>query len=329
MATIKDIATLAGVSSASVSRILNNDFSLNVPEETRKKVFQAAKELGYEKKNRKTADNVMTIGIIQWLSPVQETEDPYYLSIRQGVEDFCFKNKIVIKRVFKTDVGYINQLDDIQGLVCIGKYSDKDRQQLKNICQNIIFLDMNINPINDCCIVLDFKNAMKIVVNYLKDLNHKTIGYLGGQEFLDGNLYHDVRKKYFTRYCDKYNLTYQDYVLEDNYSIDSGFNMMNEMIKTGNLPSAIFAASDPIAIGALRALKENNIRVPQDISIIGFDNIETANYTTPPLTTIFAPTFDMGYTGARYVYDAFKRKENLPYIKVLMPCYLIERESTK
>ena len=80
MATIKDIAKLAGVSSASVSRILNNDMSLNVPLETRQKVFDAAKQLGYVKKKRKFDETVMTIGIIQWLSPIQETEDPYYLS---------------------------------------------------------------------------------------------------------------------------------------------------------------------------------------------------------------------------------------------------------
>ena len=88
MATIKDIALKAGVSSASVSRILNNDATLNVPQETRQRVFDAAKELGYEKKKKKFDDTIMTIGIVQWMSPIQETDDPYYLSIRQGVEEF-------------------------------------------------------------------------------------------------------------------------------------------------------------------------------------------------------------------------------------------------
>ena len=69
--------------------------------------------------------------------------------------------------------------------------------------------------------------------------------------------------------------------------------MTYELIKNKKLPSAIFAASDPIAIGAMRALKQYDIKIPEDISIIGFDNIETTNYTDPPLTTVFAPTFDM------------------------------------
>ena len=153
MATIKDIAELAKVSSASVSRILNNDPTLSVPKETRQRVLDAANQLGYKKKNKKIYDTVMTLGIIQWISPIEESNDPYYLSIRQGVEEYCFKNKIAIKRVFKTDVDYLNQLEDIQGLVCIGKYSQEDIETYKKICSNVIFLDMNIDPIHECCIL--------------------------------------------------------------------------------------------------------------------------------------------------------------------------------
>lgn len=327
MATLKDIAKLAGVSSASVSRILNGDPTLNVPMETRQRVFDAAKELGYQKKKRKFDDHMMTIGIIQWFSPIQETEDPYYLSIRQGVEEFCFQHKIAIKRAFRTDVDYLVSLEGIDGLVCIGKYSQEDMETFRQLCPNLIYLDMNIDPIHECCIVLDFKNAMKSVIDYLYQLNHHSLGYLGGKEYTGSVLYPDVRKKYFMRFCEEKNIQYQDYMMEDAFSTESGFMMMNELIRQKKIPSAIFAASDPIGIGALRALNQNGIRVPQDIAVIGFDNINTANYTTPPLTTIFAPTFDMGYMGARMIYDAFRRNENISPIRIQMPCFLIERES--
>lgn len=122
-------------------------------------------------------------------------------------------------------------------------------------------------------------------------------------------------------------MNYNDYIMEDAFSIESGFTMMNELIQNKKVPTAIFAASDPIAIGALRALTQNGYQVPQDVSIIGFDNIDTANYTSPPLTTIFAPTFDMGYMGARMLFDSFRRNENISPIRVQMPCFLIERES--
>ena len=102
---------------------------------------------------------------------------------------------------------------------------------------------------------------------------------------------------------------------------------MNELIENNHVPSAIFAASDPIAIGALRALNQHGYHVPDDISLIGFDNIDTTNYTSPPLTSIFAPTFDMGYMGARMLFDASRRNENISPIRIQMPCFLIERES--
>ena len=287
-------------------------------------MVQAGIEKLYKKKNKKMYDTVMTLGIIQWISPIEESNDPYYLSIRQGVEEYCFKNKIAIKRVFKTDIDYLNQLEDIQGLVCIGKYSQEDIETYKKICSNVIFLDMNIDPIHECCILLDFKNAVKDVVSYLSQ-KHTSIAYLGGKEIIHDKLYHDQRKEYFEHYCKEYNIDYS--MSEEEFSIESGFNMTYELIKNKKLPSAIFAASDPIAIGAMRALKQYNIKIPEDVSIIGFDNIETTNYTDPPLTTVFAPTFDMGFMAARQLFDAFKHNENISPIKILLPCFLIERDS--
>ena len=77
----------------------------------------------------------------------------------------------------------------------------------------------------------------------------------------------------------------------------------------------------------MRALKQYDIKIPEEVSIIGFDNIETTNYTDPPLTTVFAPTFDMGFMAARQLFDAFKHNENISPIKILLPCFLIERNS--
>ena len=172
--------------------------------------------------------------------------------------------------------------------------------------------------------LLDFKNAVKDVVSYLSQ-KHTSIAYLGGKEIIHDKLYHDQRKEYFERYCKEYNIDY--FISEETFSIESGFNMTYELIKNKKLPSAIFAASDPIAIGAMRALKQYDIKIPEEVSIIGFDNIETTNYTDPPLTTVFAPTFDMGFMAARQLFDAFKHNENISPIKILLPCFLIERNS--
>lgn len=327
MATIKDVANEAQVSPATVSRILNQDPSLNVPDETRQAVFQAAQKLNYTKKRKSHLKNNFTIGIVQWYTLQQEINDPYYLSIRQGVENFCLKNKISILRTFKNDINYIEAIDNVDGLICIGKFSQKDMNHLEKICRNIIFLDMFMPSIQVHSISLDFKNAIIDALDYIVSLEHHKIGYLGGKEYLeDQMLYPDMRKQTFINYCEEHQIDYQNYVLEDQFTRESGYSMMCELINSHRLPDAIIAASDPIAIGAMRALQEHHIRIPEDISIIGFDDIQEASFTNPPLTTIYAPAKEMGEYGASLIYHM---KDIKIASQIQLPCTLIERDSCK
>lgn len=328
MATLKDVAEKAGVSSSTVSRVLNNDKNLTLPIETKKKILDAANALNYVKKQKKNTHEY-TMGILQWYSLQQEMEDPFYLSIRTGVELYCQEHNILTTRVFKSDSNYMEKLKGITSLVCMGKFSKSEMEKLALITNKIIFLDMETMGIQYSTISLDFDAAMKIAVNYLYSLNHREIGFLGGQEFLDETtLYPDTRYDLFTSICKEKGIHFDPYVINGSFTRESGYTMMLEMINNKKLPTAIVAASDPIAIGALRALKEQNLRVPEDISIIGFDDIADTNYTDPPLTTIHTPSFQMGQYGAFIVEQLLTEKNSLP-MKVVLPCYLMERESCK
>lgn len=327
MATIKDVANLANVSSATVSRILNNDKTLSVPEETKQAVLNAAKKLNYTKK-RKANKSEFVLGIVQWYSLQQEIDDPYYLQVRQGIENFCLQNNINVIRTFKTDFNYLDALKNVDGLVCIGKFSIDEIVKFKKITNKIVFLDMISNHQNDTTITLDFKRAITDALDYLRLLNHQKIGFLGGKEYLDDNtIYPDPRKSVFIDYCDKHGITYQPYIYDEEFTTESGYTMMVEMINKKDLPTAIFCASDPIAIGALRALQEHNIKVPEDISIIGFDDIKAASFTNPPLTTVYAPATLMGEYGANAVYHILSKYTSPSPMKIILPCFLIERES--
>lgn len=329
MATIKDIANLANVSSATVSRILNNDKTLSVPEETRRAVFNAAKELNYTKK-RKVTKNDFTLGVVQWYSMQQEIDDPYYLQIRQEIENFCLQNQVNVIRTFKSDQNYLEVLKNVDGLICIGKFNEHEIVQFKKISNKIIFLDMRSPNHEDSTITLDFDKAVTDALVYLKTLNHNKIGFLGGKEYVDDSiLYHDNRKEIFIDFCKQNNITYEPYLLEGEFSNESGYTMMIDMINQNDLPTAIFCASDPIAIGALRALQERNIQVPEDISLIGFDDIKAASFTTPPLTTVFTPADLMGEYGASIVYNILSKYSSPTPMQITLPCVLIERESCK
>lgn len=329
MATIKDIAVSAGVSSATVSRILNNDNTLNVSPETRQKVLDTAHALNYKKKSRASGKSIYTLGIVQWFSPQQEIEDNYYLLIRQGIEDFCMQNCIHVVRTYKADVNYIDSLKNVDALVCVGKFSAGEIQQFREMTSGIIFLDMPIEDMNISTITLDFEQAMKTGLDYLTSLGHRKIGFLGGKEYLaDQTLFPDMRMTLFTQYCERYGIIYKPFVLEETFTIESGYQMMQKLLEAEDLPTAVVASSDPIALGALRALNDRGIQVPQNISLMGFDDTSLSSFTTPPLTTIHAPAYDMGSFGANIVFNILKQQPATA-LKIKLPCKLMERQSCR
>lgn len=328
MATIKEIAEQTHLSSSTVSRILNDDPTLNVPLQTRQLVLETARKLNYIKKNKKARrGDIAVMGIIVWTSPQKEIEDPYYLSIRQGAEDYCQKHQLAIIRVYQSDISYLDQLQTVDGLICIGKFSQSDIQSFKKLTKRIVIIDMNLNPISACHIVLDFQNALDEVISSLSQMNHRQIGYLGGKEFVNDELYPDTRKAYFIKACQKYGCQYESFIYEDQYTSESGFQMATQLLSQRPYPTALFCANDLIAIGALKAFHDHNIWVPEDISVIGFDNIDLTNYTNPPLTSVLAPTYDMGNIGAKIIHHAMLEQSNPPNIKIQLPCYLIHKAS--
>ncbi|MCD8027152.1 MAG: substrate-binding domain-containing protein [Erysipelotrichaceae bacterium] len=307
--------------------MLNYDKTLSVPEETCNTVFQAAKDLNYIKK-RRPVKNQFTLGMVQWYSLQQELDDPYYLQIRQGIENFCIQNNIHLIRTFKNDD--LGELKNVDGLICIGKFSKAEQNAFKKLSSHTLFLDMLSDDFHDNTITLDFYQAIYDVLDYLVSLNHHKIGFLGGKEYLnDGSIYHDVRKEIFIKYCEEHDIEYQPYVREELFKVESGYAMVCDRILSNNPPTALFCASDPIAFGAMRALNEHNIRIPEDISLVGFDDIKQASFTTPPLTTVYAPTAQMGEYGANIVYHLLSQYDSETPIHTTLPCLLIERESTK
>lgn len=330
MATIKDIAQKANVSAATVSRILNQDDTLSVTGQTRERVLKIAQELNYTKHLKNNTEKTLSIGIFQWYSVFQELEDPYYQSIRVGIEKYCADHDIHVIRAFHSDCNYPATLKDLDGLICIGKFNKEQIDTFQNLNQNTIFIDMKTTKIHCNTIILDFYEAVVEALDYLYDLGHRKIAYLGGKEFLsDNSIYFEERKDAYIRYCQKHSLDYETYLYEESFTAESGYEMTKKLIATGDLPTAIFAASDPIAIGAMRALYEAGYKIPEDISLVGFDDINIASFSNPPLTTVHAPTEFMGEYAAHYI--TLQAKDgDLKYqtpIRLTLPCELMVRES--
>ena len=232
-----------------------------------------------------------------------------------------------IRRAFQSDPDYMNTLRGVQGLICIGKFNDKQIQLFESITPNVIFVDMQTSKINCNTISLDFEQAVVDALNYLTSLGHTSIAYLGGKEYLnDDTVYFEQRKDTFIRYCKEHQISYEPYLKETEFSADAGYQMMMELIEAGTLPSAVFAASDPIAIGAMRALYQKGYRIPEDVSIIGFDDVPMCDMMVPPLSTMKVRKRELGATAVQRLLDrvADPKRECL---KMCMATKLVKRQS--
>lgn len=337
MATLKDIAKLTKVSSSTVSRVLNYDASISVTKETRKRIFEVAEELDYRtpkqrnKVNRKKYDENIKIGILHWYTQNEELEDPYYLSIRKGIEKCAFEKNIEITMLFKnSDKHTINELNKFDGIIGIGKFSKEDAEEFEKYCSNITFVDYSPNVKKYDSVVIDFKIAVQEALNYLTELGHTNIGYIGGVEFIGNNekIIKDEREHIFREYMKVKGSVNTENVYIGRFTAEDGYKLMKQAIGHGKIPTAFFVASDSIAIGALRALYEAGINVPKDMSIIGFNDIPTAKYLVPPLTTIRVHTEFMGNTAVELLIDRTNNNREIPK-KVVVPTDMVIRQSCK
>jgi LacI family transcriptional regulator len=129
-------------------------------------------------------------------------------------------------------------------------------------------------------------------------------------------------------YMTKKKIDYKEYLRTGSFTSSSGYEMMNDLFDKNAVPTAIFAASDAIAIGAMRSINEHGLKIPRDISIIGFNDLDACKYTTPALTSVHAPAYEMGAHGANMVFSASNLQAVTP-LRIKIPCELMIRESCK
>lgn len=333
MATIKDIAKCAAVSASTVSRVLNYDHTLSVSEDTRKRIFEIAEELNYKVKRKKQQRyfSDVKIGLIHWYTEKEELGDPYYLAIRLGIDKECIEKKIEIKKIFKQDGKYITtHIEKLDGIVAVGKFSDEDIDIFSKYSDNIVFVDSSPDEKKYDSVVIDFKKAVTEVFDYLYTLGHREIGYIGGREYIGSTrkLVKDYREETYYEYMIEKGIYNPNYVSTGKFVVGDGYTLMKEALEKEEKPTAFFIASDAMAIGAIRAIHEVGLNVPKDISIVGFNDIATAQYIVPPLTTVHVYTEFMGETAISLLLERLDTKREISK-KVVLPCSLMIRASCK
>jgi len=328
MATIKDIAEKAGVSISTVSRVLNYDSTLSTSNETKKKIFEIAEDLSYEKHiNKKKSNN--KIAVIKWYTEEEELNDLYYLSIRLGIEKKCKEFNYSVVTYTQDNVDYLKS-ESIQNIIAVGKFSKSEIEKFVSEDSNIVFVDYSPNENTFDSVVANLELVTKNVVDYFIEKGHKNIGYIGGREFFKdkSDYVEDVRGVTFERYLKKLNLWNGKNIYIGSFTVDDGYNLMKKAIieLKKELPTAFFVANDTMAIGSLRALTECSIEVPNRVNIIGANDISVAQYLNPPLSSVKIFTENMGETAVELLLERINGRTIVK--KVSLSTELIIRNSS-
>lgn len=326
MATIKDIAEKAGVSIATVSRVLNFDETLKVADKTKMRIFEVAEEFDYIPVRERKGKKGQKIGIINWYNSEKELGDPYYLYIRLAAERRCQELGLDIVRIDLNDD--LESLRKLDGVVAIGKYEKTDIDRISALNEDLVFVDYSTDDRFDA-VVIDFKDAMEKILGYVYAMGHRKIGYIGGKEFFkDSSEVVDYRYLYFKEFMLLREIFDDSACLFGEFSHKSGYRLMKEALEKPDRPTAFFMGNDSMALGAYKAISEVGLKIPDDISIVGFNDLPSAKYMVPSLTTIRVYSDYLGHAVVDLLNESILSSREYRK-KVVIPVSLRIRESVR
>ncbi len=326
MATIKDIAKKANVSAATVSRVLNYDTGLAVGQETKRKIFEAAEALNYTKYKNKQKKAEQVIRLVQWYNAEEELADLYYLAIRLGIERKAEELNI---QLVKESLFELSQMKT-DGTIALGKFDAKQIKRLKEMGQPLLFVDYDTMSAGFDSLVVDFHQAVDLVIDHFIKEGHERIAVLTGIEYTKDfhNEIIDPRLTIFNERLQQLRLLNSEYEITADFTVEGGYQAVHKFLQvTKKLPTALFATSDAMAVGALKAIQAFGLKVPEDISVIGFNDVSVAKYVTPALSTVQVPTEWMGELALETILQLTKDEAPVPR-KITLGTKLMLRDST-
>ncbi len=311
--TIKEIAKAVGVSSGTVSRVLNYDPTLSVSEVKRQAIIETAEALNYATpRARKTAllptfpipmasraEVSAHIAIVHFLAPHEELVDPYYVGVRLGIEARCREYKIDIARVFNPDVPVdLSMLVGVSATIVVGHHPKAEIEAMAKVCPQLVMADYNPRMPQFDCVRADLGEATLHILDSLDQAGYRRIGFVGGYELMDNDalMHGEQRCKAFiewheARGCYKPELLAlgQSERFGQNLRLETGYQQAKSLLALETPPDVIVAANDNMAIGTYRAIQEAGLSIPGDIAVVAFNDIPVAQFLNPPLSTMRIP----------------------------------------
>jgi len=331
-ATSADVAARAGVSRTTVSFVLNSRAGVTIPDETRRRVELAARELGYQPHGAARAlagGSSNTIGLVLRQSPEQVSVDALLAETLWGIGSEAHGGGFrVLVEPLSPDDGHYSDLvrsQRVDGLIVSGPRTDDEELAALVDDGFPIIIQGSLPDLPATSVDVDNRAGARTAVEHLVSLGHRRIGcvtnaplaYTAAADRLGG--YRDAMEAAGLRFQ-------PELVVEGAFDAASGCTAMLELLARAPDLTAVFVASDIVAFGALRALRESGRRVPADVSVVGFDDIPLARHFDPPLTTIRLPARALGAAAGRALLERLAGRLGIE--RRLLPTELVVRDST-
>jgi len=327
VATIKDVAKLAGVAVSTASYALND--SKKVSESTLKKVKEAAKQLNYQKNGfasdlKRTKTN--TIALI-----LSDLSGPYYSELIKGVQEVTMTNGYDLIACSSiggdqsTAVKFLKEKRVDGAIILAHNINDEIIRESARAEFPIIVLDRNIEGDFIYQVHVDNQHGGYLATSHLINQGFKDIAYISGP--INS---HDNKMRYdgYLKALEQHGIRPQSkWKVSGDFTREGGYRATKLLIAQQDLPEAIFYANDEMAIGGLQAFVEKQIKVPSDISIIGFDDIQLSEYINPPLTTIRQPKYEVGALAVHLIFQLLSMEKVDQHYK--LSTELVKRASVR
>ncbi|MBD1576721.1 MULTISPECIES: substrate-binding domain-containing protein [Vibrio] len=331
MATIKDVARIAGVSTTTVSHVINK--TRFVAEATQERVMAAVDELNYAPSavaRSLKCNTTSTIGML-----VTQSTNPFFAEVVEGVESYCYRQGYTLilcntGGLVEKQRDYVRMLAGkrVDGLLVMCSDLDEDLQKMLDGHPDIPKVVMDWGPETSKAdkIVDNSEEGGYLATRYLLDHGHTDIACLSGH-------FEKAACKERIAGCKRAmaekGLTIPDeWLLEGNFECDTAVIAADKILAMDKKPSAVFCFNDIMALGLMSRLQEKDLRVPEDISVIGYDNIDLSPYFSPPLTTIHQPKRRLGKTAIEILLERIKDKAHAKQVFEMVP-EIIERSTVK
>jgi LacI family transcriptional regulator len=328
MATIKEVAVLAGVSSATVSHVING--TRYVSDTVRDQVLNAMKELDYRPNDlaRSLRSGVThTLGLI-----IPDSSNPFFAELGHCIENAAFKAGYSVilcntESDMRKELLYVDVLTKklVDGMIFVAAGENADIfKSLVELDIPVVVMDRNYEGLDLEVVSSDNHQGGVMATNHLISLGHKRIGCVSGPSKINPS---SKRLDGYVEALKSKGLPVDPrYIVQGDFHPESGFEAGRRLLALPERPTAIFACNDLMAMGVIKAAASMGLRVPEDLAVVGYDDIELASYTNPPLSTIKQPKVEMGLTALQIILDRISNRESGRQ-KIQLPVSLVVRSS--